>query len=199
MNTKPLATALLAAVALTFSAAAAAETYTFDYQDFVLDGWENPFSGDSVFGFRVSASGNPQPVFWPTPPAPVDGTVGITAFGAANDSLTDTTIVLGFTATPNTTYTIDWSNSWLEDAGGAQISLAGITLTQADAALAANPWGGGGLDAGAAWYFDLPVSVFDITGGSIAYTVTSVPEPETWAMLLAGLGVMGATARRRVR
>jgi len=29
------------------------------------------------------------------------------------------------------------------------------------------------------------------------YTVTPVPEPETYAMLLAGLGVMGAIARRR--
>lgn len=28
-------------------------------------------------------------------------------------------------------------------------------------------------------------------------SVTAVPEPETWAMLLAGLGVMGAVARRR--
>jgi len=31
------------------------------------------------------------------------------------------------------------------------------------------------------------------------YTVTPVPEPETYAMLLAGLGVMGAIARRRSR
>jgi hypothetical protein len=29
------------------------------------------------------------------------------------------------------------------------------------------------------------------------YQVTAVPEPETFAMLLAGLGVMGAIARRR--
>jgi hypothetical protein len=27
--------------------------------------------------------------------------------------------------------------------------------------------------------------------------VTAVPEPETYAMLLAGLGLMGAIARRR--
>ena len=29
------------------------------------------------------------------------------------------------------------------------------------------------------------------------YTVTAVPEPETFAMLLAGLGLMGTIARRR--
>ena len=35
-------------------------------------------------------------------------------------------------------------------------------------------------------------------GGALAqYQVTAVPEPETYAMLLAGLGVMGAIARRR--
>ena len=28
-------------------------------------------------------------------------------------------------------------------------------------------------------------------------TVTAVPEPETYAMLLAGLGLMGGIARRR--
>ncbi|MDR3087435.1 MAG: FxDxF family PEP-CTERM protein [Azoarcus sp.] len=31
----------------------------------------------------------------------------------------------------------------------------------------------------------------------IVYNVASVPEPETYAMLLAGLGVIGAVARRR--
>lgn len=30
-----------------------------------------------------------------------------------------------------------------------------------------------------------------------SYTVTAVPEPETYAMFLAGLGIMGAIARRR--
>lgn len=38
----------------------------------------------------------------------------------------------------------------------------------------------------------------DSYGGSLDnISVTSVPEPETYAMLLAGLGVMGAIARRR--
>ena len=33
--------------------------------------------------------------------------------------------------------------------------------------------------------------------GAFSVTVTSVPEPEVYAMLLAGLGLMGAIARRR--
>ena len=37
------------------------------------------------------------------------------------------------------------------------------------------------------------------TGAAYAgyFTVTAVPEPETYAMFLAGLGIMGALARRR--
>lgn len=36
---------------------------------------------------------------------------------------------------------------------------------------------------------------FDYTSGTV--TIAAVPEPETYAMLLAGLGLMGAIARRR--
>ena len=38
-------------------------------------------------------------------------------------------------------------------------------------------------------------SYFDTTSGTV--TISAVPEPETYAMLLAGLGLMGAIARRR--
>ena len=34
-------------------------------------------------------------------------------------------------------------------------------------------------------------------GGSITVPVPAIPEPETYAMLLAGLGLVGALARRR--
>ena len=37
----------------------------------------------------------------------------------------------------------------------------------------------------------------DEGGGIASAAVTAVPEPETYAMLLAGLGLMGAIARRR--
>ncbi|MCL2876085.1 MAG: PEP-CTERM sorting domain-containing protein [Betaproteobacteria bacterium] len=47
-----------------------------------------------------------------------------------------------------------------------------------------------GLGAGSTW----------VMGGmTISTTATTVPEPETYAMLLAGLGIMGAIARRRQR
>ena len=36
-------------------------------------------------------------------------------------------------------------------------------------------------------------------GGSGWYTATPVPEPETYAMMLAGLGMLGFTARRKTK
>lgn len=49
--------------------------------------------------------------------------------------------------------------------------------------------------------YDLKASGSVADGGTnwigAQYTVTPVPEPETYAMLLAGLGLMGAIARRR--
>lgn len=39
--------------------------------------------------------------------------------------------------------------------------------------------------------------LWTLQGDTLNFTVTAVPEPETYAMLLAGLGLMGAVARRR--
>lgn len=44
-------------------------------------------------------------------------------------------------------------------------------------------------------YFNIHTSTF--TGGEIRAFVTAVPEPQTYALMLAGLGVLGWTARRR--
>ena len=44
------------------------------------------------------------------------------------------------------------------------------------------------------WYFDVNRSD---NRGSIMVNVTAVPEPETYALMLAGLGIVGFTARRR--
>lgn len=67
--------------------------------------------------------------------------------------------------------------------------------------------------AGTAAEFTLPSSVASSNGlilrwgadaynmglGAVSMSVTPVPEAETWAMLLAGLGVMGTVVRRRGR
>ncbi len=44
-------------------------------------------------------------------------------------------------------------------------------------------------------YFNIHSTTFN--GGEIRAFVTAVPEPQTYAMLLAGLGILGAAARRR--
>ena len=185
MNRKLPLAGLLAAVTLAFSASAsaAAETYSFDETDIVLDAWASPFDLDEEpAGFRLEGQ---------------DG-FSLTAFGAYSYDWDNTTVVLGFTAAPGATYSIDWDNSWL-DVKGTTISLASFDPVAADAALATHPQGGNGLTPGAAWSFTVPADVFSIASGQIAYSVTSVPEPETYAMLLAGLGVIGAVARRRTR
>lgn len=40
---------------------------------------------------------------------------------------------------------------------------------------------------------------FGLLASTDVYTVSAVPEADTWAMLLAGLGLMGSVARRRHR
>jgi hypothetical protein len=42
--------------------------------------------------------------------------------------------------------------------------------------------------------FNVVYNLHDVT-----LTVVAVPEPETWGMLLAGLGLVGFAARRRGR
>jgi hypothetical protein len=60
-----------------------------------------------------------------------------------------------------------------------------------------------GMTWGASTGGDMYLVVSGVTNGSIgglytgAISVTAVPEPESYAMLLAGLGVMGAIAVRR--
>jgi hypothetical protein len=51
-----------------------------------------------------------------------------------------------------------------------------------------------GLDAGKAY---LNVHTSSFPGGEIRALLAPVPEPETYALLLAGLGVVGWAARRR--
>ena len=46
-------------------------------------------------------------------------------------------------------------------------------------------------------YFGVLDSSYGDNSGGVSLNITAVPEPETYAMLLAGLGLMGVIARRR--
>ncbi|MDR1424156.1 MAG: PEP-CTERM sorting domain-containing protein [Azoarcus sp.] len=176
--------------ALAFSTAAQADVYTFTADDIFWENWVSPFdASEEPPGFRLDGP---------------DG-FGLTAFGASYDWRNTTTVILGFAAAPEGTYSIDWGNSYLLDSVAGQIDLSSLPQTNLQASgedwLASHVWGGNGLDAETAWSFTAPVELFSILGGQITYTYTAavVPEPETLAMLLSGLCIIGATARRRRR
>lgn len=55
-----------------------------------------------------------------------------------------------------------------------------------------------GIDARrAGWYVTLAKSSLSVDGGTLPPAIPAVPEPETYAMMLAGLGLVGVIARRR--
>jgi hypothetical protein len=39
----------------------------------------------------------------------------------------------------------------------------------------------------------------EVSGTTSMFSISAVPEPETYAMLLAGLGMIGLAAKRRMR
>ncbi len=90
------------------------------------------------------------------------------------------------------------------DKTGTQTSLlGGQTLTGIQPLY----WSGTGFNSSRAWGFNfvgghqfvdvmgLPLSAWAVRAGDVAL----IPEPETYAMMLAGLGLMGFVARRRKR
>lgn len=70
----------------------------------------------------------------------------------------------------------------------AFITANGGTVGSAEAVLL------GGISAGNA-YFNVHTTTFP--GGEIRGFLTAVPEPSSWAMMIMGFGLLGATLRRR--
>jgi hypothetical protein len=187
MNTKRFAGSLFTAAALAFGAPAAAEepTFLFTTDDIIFAPWVSPYDEtEEPLGFRLAGP---------------DG-FSLTAFGASPYAWENTTFILGFAAAPGAAYIIDWAASWL-NLNGTPASLVDFAPTNAAAGgqewLAAHPWGGDGLSPETTWIFTAPAHVLDLGGGQIAWRVTGVPEPQAWAMLLAGLVLLGAMARPR--
>ncbi|MFN4063761.1 MAG: FxDxF family PEP-CTERM protein [Parazoarcus communis] len=60
---------------------------------------------------------------------------------------------------------------------------------------------GEGLFTPGSWFFTVSGKATGTMGGAYSFAVVTqpVPEPETYAMLLAGLGLVGAVARRRMK
>jgi hypothetical protein len=81
-----------------------------------------------------------------------------------------------------------------------EITGTGLTLSSFELSLGTGPNGTGGDRA--FFVADIISGTTGLTGlvdASTGLPPTSIPEPETYAMLLAGLGLMGFVARRRRR
>ena len=93
------------------------------------------------------------------------------------------------------------------DRGWTQITLAGIAIPNNTTAvflemtLAAGPSGTfpGCGPTGSFCNWGTPAVYVDDVSITLAYPVAAIPEPESYALMLAGLGVVGAIVRRRRR
>ena len=128
----------------------------------------------------------------------ISGTVG----GNAISGLLGGTVASGYTTSPNGSFYYD-----NKVYSGPSLSLYGVLFSATNSAAEWNLWGNGGSSAslysglGTGNYplqtnGTLSLSLLPATGGGL---VASVPEPESYAMLLSGLVLVGAIVRRKQR
>lgn len=164
----------LAAALLLATGAAQAQTQLFSFQGLLADG---PLAGQAFSG---SFSVNPS---------------GLVPGGDAEFPLLSFTMLLA-----GNTYTLataDLPPTAVYAAG----SFAGLAYLDAGPASAAvRPWIAfipGFDNFGGAYLAYTSALVGNADSGFGSYSVTAVPEPASVALLLAGLGLVGAAARRR--
>lgn len=94
-----------------------------------------------------------------------------------------------------------WVNSFFVKATGIEgwvsDGMRYETAAKAEAAGVAGIWFGLGISTAGTLAFSLPDGYYGDNSGSITLSVTAVPEPESYGMLIIGLGLVGAIARHR--
>lgn len=107
--------------------------------------------------------------------------VGVSTTAASNSSITGGVLTLDIS-----TWTVGYTGNVIPQGPTAPTSEFAITaFDSATGAFTAH------------WFAPVPVAFPGFTGEWTVNGVAAVPEPETYAMLLAGLGLVGAMARRR--
>ena len=81
---------------------------------------------------------------------------------------------------------------------GGVLDIYGLVLTLADGH-AVNLWSAGDFGGGATYGFGVTdgEKVLDYVQGGVS--LTAIPEPASWALMIVGLGLVGAATRRRTR
>lgn len=88
-----------------------------------------------------------------------------------------------------------WSDPEGDGAGGADVQLGAVAFGDANGVLAVND-----VSAGA-YYWAVAGDAVGANGGVYLFSANTapIPEPETYAMMLAGLGLLGFVGKRRMK
>jgi len=77
--------------------------------------------------------------------------------------------------------------------GGSDVLLGSVGWGDSNGVLAVN-----NVDAGS-YYWAVAGDAIGTKGGVYLFSVNTIPEPETYAMMLAGLGMLGFMGKRRMK
>lgn len=197
---------VLAAVATaTFATGASAATIIFNPGQFGAPAGFTLFADFDTVDSQSLVSGNN--FFFPTGNVPNDAAalpgnatpyLAVLGGGLANIAFTDSVRSFSFDYSTVDTYntlTINYADGGFEFVTGGDILTTGQPTGQVSGSFIIN--GDGRLISGLS--LATTSNSFEVDNLSISDTLAGVPEPTTWALLMVGFGMVGASMRRRSR